>query len=168
MSVGAVEEIWTRGWRRAEMLLLLFVESCWSLNLSDKQGFDLGKVSSNPLSFRSLLLIAAITPVDESSCRWSLVVARLQMQIAAAASGDRRQSRLAGAAASHPQPRPTQIFSTGSSVVQIFCNNSAAAVRPTLLASSDKHTYLQPTKKIKLETPWPHYFTNTGAFSLRL
>ena len=70
---------------------------------------------------------------------WSLVVARLQMQIAAAASGDRRQSRLAGAAASHPQPRPTQIFSTGSSVVQIFCNNSAAAVRPTLLASSDKH-----------------------------
>ena len=108
------------------------------LNLSDKQGFDLGKVSSESLSFRSLLLIAAITPADESSCRWSLVVARLQMQIAAA-SGDRRQSRLAGAAASHPQPRPTQIFSTGSSVVQIFCNNSAAAVRPTLLASSDKH-----------------------------
>ena len=140
MSVGAVEEIWTRGWRRAEMLLLLFVESSWSLNLSDKQGFDLGKVSSESLSFRCLLLIAAITPADENSCRWSLVVARLQMQIAAA-SGDRRQSRLAGAAASHPQPRPTQIFSTGSSVVQIFCNNSAAAVRPTLLASSDKHIY---------------------------
>ena len=145
MSVGAVEEIWTRGWRRAEMLLFIVV--CWvkliiDLNLSDKQGFDLGKVRSlNPsesLSFRSLLLTAAITLADESSWRWSLVVARLQMQIAAA-SGDRRQSRLAGAAASHPQPRPTQIFSTGSSVVQIFCNNSAAAVRPTLLASSDKH-----------------------------
>ena len=72
---SGLEEIWTRGWRRAEMLLLFFVVSNRVI-ISDKQSwFDLRKVSLESLSFRSLLLIAAITPADESSCRWSPVVA---------------------------------------------------------------------------------------------
>ena len=57
------------------MLLLFFVVSNRVIT-SDKQSwFDLRKVSLESLSFCSLLLIAAITPADESSCRWSPVVA---------------------------------------------------------------------------------------------
>ena len=112
--------------------------------ISDKQSwFDWRKVSLESLSFRSFLLIAyscgwELMPlVTSGGLGWPDCRCRLQQP-----PGDRRQSRLAGAAASHPEHSPTQIFSTGSSVVQIFCNNSAAAVRPTLLASSDKHIYI--------------------------